>query len=79
MATKKARFEDSMKRLEEIVRELEEGNLTLDESIAKFEEGVRLGKACRDMLDKAEVKIKVLVENDKGTLEERDAPDDIGS
>jgi exodeoxyribonuclease VII small subunit len=68
-----------MKRLEEIVRELEEGNLTLDESIAKFEEGVRLGKACRDMLDKAEVKIKVLVENDKGTLEERDAPDDIGS
>jgi hypothetical protein len=31
------------------------------------------------MLDKAEVKIKVLVENDKGTLEERDAPDDIGS
>ncbi len=79
MATKKVRFEDSMKRLEEIVRELEDGNLTLDESIAKFEEGVKLGKICRDMLDKAEAKIKVLVEDDKGTLEERDAPDDIGS
>jgi exodeoxyribonuclease VII small subunit len=66
-----------MKRLEEIVRELERGDLTLDESIAKFEEGVKLGKVCRDLLDKAEARIKLLVEGEKGILEERDAPDDI--
>jgi len=77
MATKKARFEESMKRLEEIVRELEGKDLSLEESIAKFEEGVKLGKICRELLEKAETRIKVLVENDKGGLEEREAPDDI--
>ena len=77
MASKKTRFEESMKRLEEIVRELEGKDLSLEESIAKFEEGVRLGKVCRELLEKAEVRIKVLVEDDEGKLEERDARDDI--
>jgi exodeoxyribonuclease VII small subunit len=77
MASKKARFEESMKRLEEIVRELEEKDLSLEESIAKFEEGVKLGKVCRELLEKAEARIKVLVEDDNGRLEERDARDDI--
>jgi exodeoxyribonuclease VII small subunit len=66
-----------MKRLEEIVRELEEKDLSLEESIAKFEEGVKLGKVCRELLEKAEARIKVLVEDDNGRLEERDARDDI--
>jgi exodeoxyribonuclease VII small subunit len=78
MATKKARFEESLKRLEEIVRELEGEDLTLEESIAKFEEGVRLGKVCRELLDKAEARIKLLVENEKGALEEREESDEIG-
>jgi exodeoxyribonuclease VII small subunit len=77
MATKKARFEESMKRLEEIVRELEGKDLSLEESIAKFEEGVKLGKVCRELLEKAETRIKLLVEDEKGTLEERDARDEI--
>jgi exodeoxyribonuclease VII small subunit len=77
MASKKARFEESMKRLEEIVRELEGKDLSLEESIAKFEEGVKLGKVCRELLEKAEARIKVLVEDDNGRLEERDARDDI--
>jgi len=77
MATKKTRFEESMKRLEEIVRELEGKDLSLEESIAKFEEGVKLGKVCRELLEKAEARIKVLVEDDEGKLEERDARDDI--
>ena len=77
MATKKARFEESMKRLEEIVRELEGKDLSLEESIAKFEEGVKLGKICRELLEKAESRIKVLVEDEKGTLQEREAEDDV--
>jgi exodeoxyribonuclease VII small subunit len=77
MATKKARFEESMKRLEEIVRELEGKDLSLEESIAKFEEGVKLGKTCRELLEKAETRIKLLVEDEKGTLEEREARDEI--
>ncbi len=77
MASKKARFEESMKRLEEIVRELESKDLSLEESIAKFEEGVKLGKICRELLEKAETRIKLLVEDEKGTLEEREARDEI--
>jgi exodeoxyribonuclease VII small subunit len=77
MATKKARFEESMKRLEEIVRELEGKDLSLEESIAKFEEGVKLGKVCRELLDKAEARIKILVESGDGKLEEREAGDDV--
>jgi exodeoxyribonuclease VII small subunit len=77
MATKKARFEESMKRLEEIVRELEEKDLSLEESLAKFEEGVKLGKICRELLDKADMRIKMLVEGDDAKLQERDARDDI--
>jgi exodeoxyribonuclease VII small subunit len=77
MASKKARFEEAMKRLEEIVRELESKDLSLEESIAKFEEGVKLGKVCRELLEKAETRIKLLVEDEKGTLEEREARDEI--
>jgi exodeoxyribonuclease VII small subunit len=66
-----------MKRLEEIVRELESKDLSLEESIAKFEEGVKLGKICRELLEKAETRIKLLVEDEKGTLEEREARDEI--
>lgn len=77
MATKKARFEESMKRLEDIVRELESEELSLEEALAKFEEGVKLGKACRELLERAEKRIKVLVEDETGELREGDAPDDL--
>ena len=77
MARKKVQFEESMERLEEIVGELEKGDLTLDESIKKFEEGVKLGKTCRGLLGKAEKRIKVLVEKEDGELREEDATDDI--
>lgn len=77
MATKKARFEESMKRLEEIVRELEGEDLSLEEAIGRFEEGVKLGRVCRELLDKAEKRIKLLVEDDAGHLREKDAPDDL--
>lgn len=51
------RFEDGLARLEEIVRHLEKGDLPLDESLALYEEGTGLVKACSRMLDEAEQKV----------------------
>ena len=56
-------FEQSLQELEKIVRALEAGNIGLDESLDKFEEGVKLYKNCRSTLDKAEKKIRVLNES----------------
>lgn len=57
MAEKSISFEESMARLEEIVRHLEKGDLPLDESLRLFEEGTALARRCEGMLDEAEQKI----------------------
>lgn len=62
-------FEDAMKELEKIAEELEKGNLSLDESVSKFEDGMKLSKKCSDLLETAEKKITMLI-NDNGTIEE---------
>ncbi len=54
------KFEDAMKRLGEVVRVLENGEASLDESIALFEEGIKLSKRCTDLLEKAEQKVRFL-------------------
>ena len=54
-------FEDKMKKLEEIAVELEKGDLDLDNSVTKFEEGMKLSKECSEMLEKAEKKITMLI------------------
>ncbi len=64
-------YEEKYKRLENIVRELESDSLSLDESITKYEEGVRLYRECEEMLKKYEGKIKVLMEKD-GNVKEVD-------
>jgi len=53
-------FESSLKELEKIVRELESGEVNLDESLKKFEKGIELYKECRQTLQAAEKKIKIL-------------------
>ena len=60
--TKELTFEESMKKLEEIANELEKNDLSLDESIKKFEEGMKISKHCKDIIDKAEKKITILVD-----------------
>ena len=65
----KENFEESMKKLESIVTELETSNLSLDESVSKFEEGMKLSKQFNKMLEEAEKKITILLEND-GELKE---------
>lgn len=62
-------FEDAMKELEKIAEELEKGNLSLDESVSKFEDGMKLSKKCSDLLDTAEKKITMLI-NDNGNIKE---------
>mgnify|MGYP000433338505 CR=1 FL=1 len=59
----KKNFEDSIGKLEELVDQLESGDLSLDDSIKKFEEGIKLYKSCKDLLGESEKKIKVLTES----------------
>lgn len=58
-------FEDSIKELEKIVEKLEKGEVGLDESLELFEKGIKLSKACNEMLDKAEKKVSVLINGEK--------------
>ncbi len=60
------RFEQAMARLETIVTELERGDLPLDESLKIFEEGIKLSKSCLKMLDEAERKVEILIQDKDG-------------
>ncbi len=62
MSTKDENFEKIIINLEKIVSELETGELGLQQSLTRFEEGVKLYKKCKGELDKAEKKISVLTE-----------------
>ena len=63
-------FENAMQELEEITGKLEKGKLSLDESVASFEEGMKLAKKCNNILEDAEKKIKILVQKDENIEEE---------
>ena len=65
-----------MKKLEEIANELEKGNLSLDESVNKFEEGMKLSKKCSDFLNSAEKKITMLINDGNEIKEENFIPED---
>ncbi len=62
-------FEKDLETLEKIVEELEEGGLSLDDSLKKFEEGMRLAQRCDKALNAAEKKIEILTRNAEGNLE----------
>ena len=66
---KQNNFEEKISKLEGIVNELEKGEMNLDESLKKFEEGMNLSKECNKMLEEAEKKITILLEKD-GNIEE---------
>jgi len=57
-------FEQSMKRLETIVEELESGELTLEDSISRYEEGIKLSRRLQQVLDESEKRIERLVEKE---------------
>ena len=72
MAAKTKTFEESITRLEEIVRLLENGDASLDESRKLYSEGVKLVGECNKKLDETEKKIKLLVKGADGSIEEKD-------
>lgn len=65
-------FEESLARLEEIVEEMEAGDLPLERAMALFEEGVALGTRCNAQLEEAEKRITILLERADATVEEKD-------
>lgn len=62
-------FEEKLKELESVVSELEGGKLSLEESIVKFEEGMKLSKECNKILEGVEKRINVLTQSDNGIKE----------
>lgn len=63
-------FEEQIEKLERIVAELEKGDLNLDDSVSKFEEGIKISKECNKILEEAEKKITILVNRDGEMTEE---------
>ena len=59
-------FEAALKRLEEIVKALEDGELTLDSSLELFEEGIRLSRLCHEKLEQAERRVELLLKDTSG-------------
>ena len=78
MAEKELSFEESMQRLDEIVKGLEKGDVTLNDSMAMFEEGTALIRRCTELLDSAEQQVVRLKKGPDGAPEELpfDAADD---
>ena len=67
----KTTFEQSMKKLEQIVQELESGDLPLEDAMKKFEEGIKLSNQCSEKLDETEKKITILLQDQKGDVLEK--------
>ncbi len=65
-------FEDAMNELEKVVDELEKEDLTLEQSVTKFQEGMELSQYCNKMLEEAEKKITILIENSDGNVTEEE-------
>ncbi|HPM42863.1 MAG TPA: exodeoxyribonuclease VII small subunit [Candidatus Omnitrophota bacterium] len=63
------KFEEAIKKLEKIVQELEDGDLPLDESLERYEEGIRLSKVCAKKLETAKKKVEILLKSEDGTFE----------
>ena len=63
-------FEESMEKLEKIAIELESDDLSLNDSVKKFEEGMKISKKCSEILDNAEKKIKILIKDGDSLSEE---------
>ncbi len=65
---KEKKFEEYMQELSEVVKQLENKENTLDDALSLFETGVHLTKKCQSMLDEAEQKVEVLLEDEQGNM-----------
>lgn len=66
--TEKIKFDEAMTKLESIVQRLEDGDLSLEESLAIFEEGINLARLCTKQLDEVERRIEILIKGEDGEL-----------
>jgi len=64
----KDKFDDALNKLEKIVSRLEEGNISLEESLKLFEEGIRLSRFCNQKLDEAEKRVEILIKGKDGKV-----------
>jgi exodeoxyribonuclease VII small subunit len=64
MAKDKDKFEDALGRLEELVRKMEAGDMTLEDSLKAFEEGIKLARLCAKKLDDAERRVDILLKQE---------------
>jgi exodeoxyribonuclease VII small subunit len=64
----KEKFEDTLRKLEELLRKMEGGDLALEESLKAFEEGIRLSRLCTERLDEAERRVEILLREDDKTV-----------
>lgn len=66
------KFEDALKKLEKMVGDLENGNISLDEALEKYEEGIKLSRACAKKLEVAKKKVEILLKSEDGSVELKD-------
>ena len=76
MSKKKMTFEESMNRLEQIVRSMERGDVALEESLKLFQEGTELVRSCQKLLDDAQMQVKMIMSAPDGSPVE-EAFDDV--
>ena len=74
---KEIKFEEALEKLEDSVKRLESGNMSLDDSLVTFEEAVKLVKICNEKLERAEQRVRVLTESADGCV--TDVPFDISN
>lgn len=63
------KFEEALKKLEKIVGDLEDGNLSLDDALNKYEEGIKLSKLCAKKLEAAKKKVEILMKSEDGSVD----------
>ena len=77
---KSANFESAVAELEALVEEMEQGEISLEESLKKFERGIELTRTCQKALQDAEQKVQILIEKKEGdTIADIDDPDQSNS
>ncbi|MBU1194725.1 MAG: exodeoxyribonuclease VII small subunit [Proteobacteria bacterium] len=69
--TKTKSFETALKELEDVVKEMESGELSLEESLRKYETGIKQSRYCLDLLDTIEKKISILTKDADGKIQEK--------
>jgi len=63
------KFEDALKKLEKIVGDLEDGSLSLDDALGRYEEGIKLSRLCAKKLELAKKKVEILMKSPDGSVE----------